>query len=138
MVELTNSVNVFVEVKPQSAADDQELAERTALLTCLLQPKGYRYLMILPEQVESYAYLNNAKHLLLYSKIPMPETVWEMVRRKFTSENYIELSSLISVLGHANARSWIYRLLLSGDILSNLSEPITDHTLLHWNRQETV
>jgi hypothetical protein len=135
LVELTGGINIFIEVKPESAATDQDLADRTTLLTSLLRPMGYRYLMILPEQVESLAYLENAKHLLLYCKSPMPETVWEMVRRIFCNESKIELSSLIQAIGHVNARSWIYRLLISGVISCDLSTPITDQSLISWHHK---
>lgn len=135
LVVLRGGIKMFIEVKPESAIEDQNLAERTRLLSALLNLEGYRYLMILPEQVENLAYLENAKHLLLYCKMPMPESVWEMVRRILLAEGSIELSDLIISLGHADARSWIYRLLISGDVLCDLSELITDQTLVHWNHR---
>ena len=138
LVTLTCGVRFFIEVKPQSEVSNQLLAERTTLLARLIEPMGYGYILILPEQVSSLAYLENAKELLRFCKLPMPESVWETVRRLFVTESSIQLSILISLIGHTNAKSWIYRLLISGDLQSNLSVPITQKTLLRWNHEETT
>lgn len=138
LVVLRSGIKMFIEVKPESAITDQDLADRTRLIASLLRHKGYQYVMVLPEQVVSFAYLENAKHLLLYSKMPMPESAWEMVRRILLREGSIELANLIKSLKHADARSWIYRLLIAGDILCDLSEPITNQTLMRWNYQGAV
>jgi hypothetical protein len=138
LVELTCGINLFIEVKPESAATDQDLANRTTLLAGLLKPMGYRYLMILPEQVDCLAYIENAKHLLLYCKSPMPETVWEMVRLIFSNESSLQLSTLIKLIGHSDARSWIFRLLMLGDICCDLSMPITSQTKISWHNQGEI
>ena len=135
LVVLRNGIKMFIEVKPESAITDQALADRTHLIANLLRHKGYQYLLVLPEQVESLAYLENAKYLLLYSKMPMPEKVWEMVRCMLNDEASMELLALITLLGHTDARSWIYSLVISGVVFCDLSEPITDQTLVRWNSQ---
>lgn len=135
LVELICGIRIFIEIKPESASNDQELAYRTNLLTSLLRPMGYHYLMVLPEQVDSLAFLDNAKHLLLYSKTPMPEMVWEKVRRIFLKLSSIQMSDLVQLLGHSSARSWIYQLLISGDLCCDLSKPISGQSLINWHQQ---
>ncbi len=75
--------------------------------------------MILPEQVDRLAYLDNAKKLLKYGKIAAPETVWEKLRRIFLNVSRIQISELVQIIGNVFARSWIYRMLISGDWLSD-------------------
>lgn len=138
LVELECGIRIFIEIKPKSASNDQELACRTNLLTNLLKPLGYHYLMVLPEQVDSLAYLDNAKHLLLYSKTPMPETVWEKVRRIFLKLDAVQLSELVQLIGHVSAKSWIYQLLISGDLCCDLSLPISGQSLINWHQQGEI
>ena len=138
LVTLSSGNSFFIEVKPQNEETNQLLAERTALLTSLLRPMGYGYIMILPEQINSLAYLENAKQLLRYSKSPMPETIWEIARNLFIPKKIIQFSTLVSLINHPYAKSWIYQLIMAGDIQIDLSELITDATFLGWNHWETV
>lgn len=136
LVELTSGHLIFIEIKPKTAATDKELAKRTKLLQALLRAKGYYYLMILPEQVDRLAYLNNAKHLLKFGKIPTPETVWEKVRRIFLKVSNIQIAELIQMIGNAHARHWIYRMLITGDLTFDSSISISNRTLVSRPKEE--
>jgi len=132
LVELTSGHLIFIEIKPETAATDTELAIRTKLLQGLLRAKGYYYLMILPEQVDRLAYLNNAKHLLEFGKIPTPETVWEKVRRIFLTVSNIQIAELIQMIGNVHAKNWIYRMLITGDLTFESSISISKTALVSW------
>lgn len=133
LVELRNGAKVFIEVKPQSAEDDNDLTDRTNILVELLMENGYHYLLLLPDQIESMSYLENARHLLLHSKVALPEAVIEKVRRIYSDRNDLQLSSLVLLLDHEYARSWIYRMIMSGDLACDLSQPLSSDSLLTWS-----
>lgn len=133
LVELKNGSSIFIEVKPATASVDLDLAERTDVLERLLKPQGYHYLMILPEQLESMSYLENAKHLLYFSKAHMPESIWELVRRIYTKHTSVQLSTLVLLLEHESARSWIYKMILSGVLACDLSLPLSAQTQVSWS-----
>lgn len=138
LVQLRNGSEVFVEVKPASSAQDEDLNKRTNLLQKLLQSKGYYYLMVLPEQVDSGRFLDNAIHILQHSKQSLPDSICELVRRIFREHNNLKLSTLILRLEHDFARSWIYKMLISGALACDLSEPLTTESLISWAEREAA
>lgn len=132
LVGLISGNQVFVEVKPTSMANDYALSSRTQRLKSLLSPRGYRYVMVLPEQLESEAYLENAKHLLLHWKPFMSIAPWEKVRNVMHKKNQMPLAQLLQALAHADARTWVSQFLLNGTLLCDLSKPLRNESIIAW------
>lgn len=138
LVVLNCGTKLFIEVKPKNAEADLNLAKRTSYLESKLKPLGYHYLLLLPEQVESLAYLDNAIHLLQHCRPKLPETVVEEVRRFFLKNNSFTIGRLVQLLEHQYARSWIYKMLISGVLSCDLSVPISPQSLVSWSKKGTA
>lgn len=130
MVELINGRKLFVEVKSDRAKGDQNLMERTSLLQDLIQQNGYRYLMVYPDQIESFYYLENAEQMLWYAKTSVPFPVQYQVKQYLSHEVEVTFNLLKQVLNHLMAKAWIYRMLIEGLITSDLSLQLTDLSII--------
>jgi hypothetical protein len=137
-VVLRSGTEVFLEIKPESAKQDMDLMRRTSLLQRLLYSKGYYYLLVFPDQLESGFYLNNAIELLYHSNRPLSEGVVESIRRIFREHNQLKLASLIMFLGNESARSSIYKMLMSGYLVCDLSKPLNAETPIFWSESEVA
>lgn len=135
LVQLKSGLELFLEVKPERATKNNDLMQRTNLLQRLLQPRKYQYLLVFPEQIDSEAYLENAIHLLKYNNCSLPENVIEIVRRIYRDNNYMKLGSLVLSLEHESARSWIYKMLITGDLECDLSKPLNAETIINWSER---
>lgn len=132
LVELDSGNLAFVEVKPDSVANNHELRLRTQKLKSALGNQGYHYVMVVREQLRSYAYLANAKELMKHCKPSMPAAPWEKVRIELLEKGHLSLSYLIQVLDHDDAKSWISQLLLKGILRCDLAVPLTDNSMIAW------
>lgn len=132
LVHLTSGVRTFVEVKPSSAVADTDLTQRTQRLATLLIPNGYHYVMVLAEHLESEAYLENAKQLLMYCKPFMQSAPWEKIRSHFRHYGPTPLGSLIQTLSHQDAKQWIYQMLLKSHLRADFSAPLDDDSIVYW------
>lgn len=133
-VKLINGIKLFIEVKPQRAKDNEDLLSRESLLKKLLSQKGFKYLQIYPEQIESFNYQKNAQHMLWHTKSLPLYPVKEKISNFLYREQQTSLENLIEYLNDLNARSWIFSLLADGLIYCDLSMPLIGSTLLSIKR----
>lgn len=132
LVEMKSGSRGFLEIKPESDADDPELMVRTTLLSKQLQVKGYSYFLVTSDQIESEEYLANAQHLVHQSRRVKTVPPWEIIRKAFQSQASLTLTTLIKQLNHPSARSWVCKLILAGDLVFDQSQPFDGETLINW------
>lgn len=133
LVELANGRKLFIEIKPDSAKEDSVLMARTSLLQDLIKQKGYRYLVIYPDQLESFYYLENAKEILWHAKLPVPFPVQQKVQHYLSSEVEVTFKSLFQMLADKEANAWIYQLIMVGLIVCDLSILLTEQSIINLN-----
>ena len=132
-IELKNGVKAFIEVKPERSRQEPMLLDRTTLIKRLLKPMGYQYILVFSEQLLNLSYLDNARHLLRYAATHMLLPSIETVRNTVKAEQNISLISLIKNLANTEARGWIYRMIIDGQLDCDLSSPLTNDTLINWH-----
>lgn len=132
LVELLNGRKLFIEIKSEGAKHDLKLDNRTKRLQELVIKKGYRYLVIYPEQIKSYEFLENAEEILWHTRVPVPFPIKEKVKRYLNYEVGVTFGSLTQMLADKQAKAWIYRLLIEGFIVSDLSIKLTEHSTISW------
>jgi hypothetical protein len=132
LVELVGGNKGFIEVKPQSAVRDEGLDYRTRLLKTLLASHGYRYVMVLPEQLQRDAYLENAKSLLVHWRPFMSIAPWEKVRSVMVSKRQMPLAQLVELLGSPEAKTWVSQFLLNGTLQCDFSKPLENDSIISW------
>lgn len=128
--ELKNGIRLFIEVKPSSAENDQDLLHRESLLKDSLSKKGFTYIQIYPDQIESFHYLKNAVHMLWHIKSEPPYQVQEKIKQYISLQKNVSLEELITFLNDPNAKSWIFSLFVEGVISFDLSEPLIASTII--------
>ena len=129
-VTLVNGMRLFIEVKPSRAKNDQDLTDRENLLKELLSVKGFKYIQIYPDQLESFHYQANAQFMIWHKKKPAPYPVKMKIKKLLLTESSTSLASLISLVKHTSARSWIFALIMEGVITCDLSMPLVDNTII--------
>jgi len=129
-VELINGIRLFIEVKPDSAKDNQDLLNRESILKQLLSNKGYKYIQIYPNQIKGLKYQENAQHMLWHINLEVPFPVKEKIKAFLSTEKSVTLEKLIKFVDDSNAKSWIYSLLAEGVIQCDLSMQLSGTTLL--------
>ncbi|WP_019896665.1 TnsA endonuclease N-terminal domain-containing protein [Methylotenera mobilis] len=136
LVKLSGENSLFIEIKPNFALDDLDLEKRATLLKPLLKHEGYDYLMVVSQQLESFSYLENARHLLFFGKYQTSENIHELTRRAFLSTDTIELSKLTNYLQHELAENYIYKMIITGFLVCDLSVPLSAESLLSLGNSE--
>lgn len=129
-VELINGTRLFIEIKPDRAKDNEDLLNRETRLKKLLSKKGFKYIQIYPEQIESFHYQKNAQDMLWHTKSIPLYPVKEKIKKFVSTEHKASLEKLIDFLNDSNAKSWICSLLAEGVIHCDLSMPLIGSTLL--------
>jgi hypothetical protein len=129
-VELLNGRRLFIEIKSNGSRGDSKLDNRTMRLQELVIKKDYRYLVIFPDQIDSFYYLDNAQSLLRYSINSVSFPIKEKVKLILSQPNDVTYSSLIQQLDNEKASALIYRLIIEGFVSCDLSQPISNQTNL--------
>lgn len=132
LVELVNGRKLFIEIKPDSAKEDLVLVARTSLLQVLIKQKGYRYLAVYQDQLESFYYLENAEEILWHAKVPVPFPAQQKVEQYLNHEVEVTFESLVHKLDDIQAKAWIYRLLMMGLINCDLTLKLTEQSIITW------
>ena len=135
-VELINKTRLFIEVKPDRAKDNKDLLTRESLLKNLLSKKGFKYIQIYPDQIESFHFQENAQQMLWHTKSLPLYPVKEKIKKFLSIEKKASLEMLLEYLNDVNAKSWIFSLLANGEIDCDLSMPILSVTLFSTKRAQ--
>lgn len=132
LVELRSGSRGFLEIKPESHAEEPELLRRTALLSKELHAQGYFYHLVTSHQIESEFYLANAQQLVHLSRLVKEPPPREIIRRAYMGCTSLTFKRLIEHINQLNARSWLCNLIIAGDLEFDHSKSLNDETLIHW------
>jgi hypothetical protein len=134
LVELSSGSRGFLEIKPESDADDHEVLRRTDLLSKELHAQGYFYCLVTSHQIESKFYLANSQLLTTLSRQTKEPPPLEMIRHAFVGSSLLTFKALVEFIEPPKAKSWICRLVIAGWLEFDQSQLLNDETLIHWNK----
>lgn len=121
----------FWEIKAAAEAKHPDVIERTKLLTHALPNYGYRYRVVVGEDLGRKVRLENIKSILAYGRKDVSTLLREKVRQIFCQYQEIKLGELIEVSKGKIGRNEIYRLILDGDLICDLeANPLTSFSIL--------
>lgn len=119
-VVVADGVREFIEIKFQRDIDD-EVLERTQLLTRLLGQFGYGYRLLSEKTLRTGVALKNARSLLVRGREEVPP-LWALcTHEKVRKEGPLTLGSLGWNIPGKPEGSWIARLIISGALSADLS-----------------
>lgn len=125
----THSGNELIEVKARAHADHPDIAKRTALLTELLPHHGYRYRLMLAEDLARSPRLENAELIKRLGKTEVPTLQRERIRALFQRYSSIPWGALQQ---DRHMARYACRMVLEGNLSIDLNQPLTDNTPVHW------
>lgn len=120
----------FWEVKPAEDAMRQEVADRTNLLTRLLPANGYKYQVVLAEELSRQPRLENLAIVLRYGRGDVSNLIKEKIRQLLQSVGAITWDSVLNGSLAPINRNHICRLTLSGFLHLDLNQPLSSTTLI--------
>lgn len=125
----THSGNELIEVKPRVYADCPETARRTALLTELLPAHGYRYRLMLAEDLALSPRLENAELIKRLGKAEVPALQRERIRNLFRQYPSMLWGALQQ---DRHLAMHVCRMVLEGHLSIDLNQPLTENTPVFW------
>ena len=132
LVEFVNGTRCFVEFKPESGLDDEELITRTELLRSNLPTYGYGYLVVSDDQVSGNP-LHNAKLLFHLQKSKIPEITLIHIQAVLNSKKRTTIGELLTVFDDESlTQKYIYMLMLDGRIGYDNEKLITKESEIYW------
>ena len=132
LVKLVNGTTCFIEFKPESELEDEDIITRTELLRINLPTHGYGYLVICDAQVTGVS-LHNAELLFHSQKSEIPKITRMRIRDVFKSNSVLTLGNLLTIFSkEQQIQDYLYQLMLDGHIGYNIEEIITKETFVCW------
>ncbi len=128
----THSGNELIEVKPRAHANHPDTARRTALLSELLPAHGYRYRLMLAENLALCPRLENAELIKRLGKAEVPALQRERIRALFQQNSSIPWSALQQDQLNPHLPRHVCRMVLEGQLSIDLNQLLTDNTAVHW------
>lgn len=123
----------LLEIKPAKQAMDPEVRARTALMERDLPRFGYRYRLLLAEDLELQPRLNTCTYLARHGRQPIHAHAREWARRMFAQKGHLCWGDVqASALG-ARGVALACRLVLEGSVTLDLDKELGDSTVLHWS-----
>ncbi len=119
------------EVKTHADAIRPEVAERTSLMTAELPRFGFRYRMMLAEDLGGQPGLVNALLILQYGRRAISIQERQLVLRFFNNHPEIQWGDVIAGLLGTRGRMYVCRLLLEGVLSLDISQPIRSETRIY-------
>lgn len=116
----------LVEVKSSHDAKAPEVAQRTAFMTEALPKYGYRYQVMIAEDLARQPRLDNIKRLLRMRAKQVSAIDREIIRQAFQTHS----SHLWSAFDYTQL-THISHLVLGGLLEIDLSQPISQNTIIH-------
>lgn len=124
LFETTDTKHLW-EVKPNAYASRPEVAARTALLRNQLPNHGYKYDLVLAEDLARKGRLHNIKKLLIHGRSRVSPLLREHIRQLFISKPNMTLGSIVNAPSIEVSVREIYRLILDGVLRCDLENPLT-------------
>lgn len=123
-----HSGNELWEVKTQADAVRPEVVERAALMTAELPRFGFRYRMMLAEDLGGQPMLVNALLILQYGRLAISIQERQLVLRFINDYREIRWGDMHAGLLGTRGRMCVCRLLLEGILDLDISQPINPET----------
>lgn len=132
LVEIVGGKMFFIEFKLNIDLDDEHFINRSKLLAELLPAKGYRYLVIIKQQLEGVP-MANAMTLLRSTHREVQSTIREQIRLVLVLTGKMKFHELLSKLPLIkHAKQYVFGLMLTGDISYDCFNLITEESDLTW------
>lgn len=123
----------FLEIKPAKQALDPEVQSRTALMERELPRFGYRYRLLLAEELALQPRLDTCSYLARHGRQPIHAHAREWARRMFAQEGHLCWNDIqVGALG-ARGVALACRLVLEGSVTLDLDKELGASTVLHWS-----
>lgn len=123
----------FLEIKPAKQAQDPEVQVRTALMEVELPRFGYRYRLLLAEDLALQPRLKTCSYLARYGRQPIDAQEREWARRMFAQYGHLRWGDIRAGALGAKGTSLACRLALEGNVTVALEEELGSSSLLHWS-----
>jgi hypothetical protein len=118
------------EVKTRADALDPETARRTGLMTYGLPTFGYRYRMVIAEDLASAPRLPIAQTLLDHGRVEIPIVERERLRRLLANVEELTWGDILSGVWGARGKAYACRLALEGALRIEMSVPLGPSTVI--------
>ncbi len=125
----THSGNELIEVKPRKLANQPDIVRRTVHLTEILPVYGYRYRLLLAEDLASNPRLENAELIKRLGKPEVPALQREHIRIMFQQHPSIPWGALQQ---DQHLVMHVCRMALEGYLSIDLNQPLTDNIPVRW------
>ncbi|WP_156404502.1 TnsA endonuclease N-terminal domain-containing protein [Curvibacter sp. PAE-UM] len=123
----------FLEIKPAKQAQDPEVQVRTALMEEELPRFGYRYRLLLAEDLALQPRLKTCSYLARYGRQPIHAHAREWARRMFAQEGHLCWNDIQGGALGARGVALACRLVLEGSVTLDLDKELGASTVLHWS-----
>jgi hypothetical protein len=120
----------FWEIKSERDALEPETVARTELLTVALPKMGFRYRMVIGEDLAREPRRSNVSTILQFGRCDVTLIDRERVRRKLASERAIVWGDVLDGALGKNGRNHICRLILEGILAFDFEQPLCRQTML--------
>ena len=125
----THSGNELIEVKPRKFANQPDIVRRTMHLTEILPAYGYRYRLLLAEDLALNPRLENVELIKRLGKVEVPALQRERIRILFQQHPSIPWGALQQ---DKQLAMHVCRMVLEGHLNIDLNQPLTDNTPVRW------
>lgn len=126
----TSTEKELWEVKPAANAAQPKTVRRTELLTLALSDYGYRYRVILGEDLARRPRMTNIMILLRFGRRAVPDLIKEQVRQLSQRAGNLTWGAVIGGAIAPIDRSHICRMILDGDLFVDIEQPLSHSTVL--------
>jgi hypothetical protein len=127
-----HSGHELIEVKPRAFANHPDIARRTAFLTEVLPAHGYRYRLMLAEDLALSPRLENAELIKRLGKGEVPALQRERIRILFQQHPSIPWGALQQDRHNPYLVMHVCRMVLEGQLSIDLNQPLTDNPPVRW------
>jgi hypothetical protein len=129
MLAKTHSGTELIEVKPRKFANQPDIVRRTAHLTEILLAYGYRYRLLLAEDLALTPRLENAELIKRLGNVEVPALQRERIRTLFQEHPSIPWGPLQQ---DPHLAMHVCRMVLEGHLSIDLNQPLTENTPVLW------
>ena len=132
LVTFADDSREFWEIKPRRDAEDERVSARTRLMTAGLPRFGFRYRMVLAEDLSRQPRLGLAQDLLRHGKCAIDDVSRERIRKAFRAAPVIRWQSALKGDLGPHGRSALCRLVLEGVVSCGAASRLTSETQFTW------
>lgn len=118
------------EVKTRAESLDPETARRTELMSSDLPKFGYKYRMVIAEDLAVAPRLSNALMLLRHGRTNIPTLERERLRRMMGDVSELTWGAVLAGAFGKRSKAYVCRLVLEGALRFDMNAPMSERTLI--------